>query len=330
MGDGMLVVTGALGFIGANLTRALGARGAGPLAVVDTAEAWAKRPYLRDLDAAGGLTFVERDAFPDALRAGRVEARAILHLGACSDTTVTDAAYVKRVNTDYTRALWAYCAEAGIPLIYASSAATYGDGAQGFDDRADPSRFQPLNLYARSKQDFDLWALDQDRQPPRWAGLKYFNVYGPREEHKGRMASMAYHGFRQIRDTGRVKLFAGHEPGIEDGGHRRDFIYVEDAVAATLHFLDTPASDAAPNGLYNVGTGRAQSFNELIGGVFAALEREPAIDYVPMPEDLRGKYQSYTQATTEKLRAAGYAGPLRDVSAGASAYVHDYLVPVLG
>lgn len=327
----MIVVTGANGFIGANVVVALHDRGRGPILHVDDyptirgrgatetppeAVRYERVPGGRYLDLHGLPTWLERHG-----QAERVAA--IIHLGACSDTTVTDAAYVAARNTDYTRALFKWCAAARVPLVYASSAATYGDGSRGYSDAADPSIYQPLNLYGQSKHDLDLWALAQPPQacPPIWRGLKYFNVYGERESHKGRMASVAFHAFGQIGETGRVKLFQSHKEGVPHGGQTRDFIYVQDAVKITLHLLDTPASAAAPNGLYNAGTGTPRSFADLAAAVFRALGREPAIEFIPMPEDLRGKYQYYTRADPAKLDHSGYAGGFHTLEDGVAAYV---------
>jgi ADP-L-glycero-D-manno-heptose 6-epimerase len=250
---------------------------------------------------------------------GAVEA--IIHMGACSDTTQSDRAFITAVNTEYTRTLWQWCTRAARPLIYASSAATYGDGSAGYDDRVDPRIYRPLNLYGQSKQDFDLWALAEKQTPPRWAGLKFFNVYGPREGHKGRMASVALHAYDEILATGKARLFKSHRPDFPDGGQKRDFIFVAAAVAAVLHFLDTPAAAAAPNGLYNVGTGKARTFADLVTAVFTALGRPANIEFFPMPEDLRGKYQYFTQAETTKLRAAGFGHKMHEVEEGVAEYV---------
>ena len=232
------------------------------------------------------------------------EVSSIIHLGACSDTTVTDRDWVMANNYAYTQTLWQWCAKAGRPFVYASSAATYGDGGHGYDDRSDPTRYEPLNLYGESKHLFDLWALRQAKSPPRWAGLKYFNVYGPREDHKGRMASVVFHGFHQVRESGSLRLFQSHRSGIANGDQKRDFVYVRDAVRATLHFL--AASTPCENGLYNVGTGTARSFNDLAQRIFSALHCPPLIDYIPMPPDLQDRYQYFTEANISRLRAAGF------------------------
>jgi len=313
----MFVVTGASGFIGSNVALRLLERGSAVVA----ADNYVERQEHRYLDGRGVCEFVDKDQLHIWLNNHSKEIRAVIHLGACSDTTVTDRAFVMRVNYDYTRALWNFCAREGIPLIYASSAATYGDGSLGWDDECDPHRLQPLNLYGESKHKFDLWALEQPKAPPRWAALKYFNVFGPHERHKARMASVAFHAFHQIRARGKVSLFQSHREGIPNGGQQRDFIFVEDAVEATLHFLDTPVSLAAPNGLYNVGTGTARTFEDHARAVFAALERPPLIVYDPMPEDLREKYQYFTQATTAKLLRAGFSKPFHSLEEGVRKYV---------
>ncbi|MBE7462866.1 MAG: ADP-glyceromanno-heptose 6-epimerase [Planctomycetes bacterium] len=313
----MRVVTGANGFIGANLAAALLARGDRRMAVVDVFGSAAPR-YP---EALGQAERVERDALEPWLERHGAAVTGVLHLGACSDTTATDRAFMLRNNLEYTRMLWNFCARRAVPFVYASSAATYGDGAQGFDDESDPRLLRPLNLYGESKQLFDLWALEQELAPPRWAGLKFFNVYGPRETHKGRMASVAFHAWKQIRAEGEVKLFRSHREGVPDGGQQRDFVYVADAEAVCRFFLETPASSASPNGLYNVGTGQARSFADLAHAVFAALGREPRIRFVPMPEDLREKYQYFTQAKTAKLRRAGYAAPFASLESGVADYI---------
>lgn len=328
----MIVVTGASGFIGSNVVAELNRRGCGPVVAVDeypalrgcrdTSQVDVRPRYGDRLSLAHTVDF--RDLLPWLeLHGDAVDA--VVHLGACSDTTVTDRDFVMSVNLEYTQAVWEWCCERQCPLVYASSAATYGDGALGYDDTCDPGCYRPLNLYGESKQLFDLWALRQPVTPPRWAGLKYFNVYGPHEEHKGRMASVVYHSFGQILETGQVRLFKSHREGICDGGQQRDFIYVGDAVAATLHLLETPASTSAANGLYNIGTGTARTFSDLARAVFQALGRTPAIQYVPMPEDLRSRYQYFTEANIQKLQAAGFTQRFHGLEDGVRRYVHEHL-----
>lgn len=309
-----ILVTGANGFIGANAVRRLAADGRRVVAcdAYPTASRQDAR-YFADLPER----FVDLNDLERWLREDKPQLAGVVHLGACSDTTVRDRDLVMRLNYDYSRMLFTWCADAGVPLVYASSAATYGDGSQGFDDNADPARLRPINLYGESKQRFDLWALEQTHTPLYFAGVKYFNVYGPCENHKARMASMAYHWFNQIRDAGEARLFKSHRPDYEDGGQLRDFIYVDDAVDATLHLLNNPAA----RGLYNVGTGQARAFADLAHAVFAALDRPAKLVFIPMPEDLRAQYQYFTQATTAKLRAVGYARPFTSLEAGVAAYV---------
>lgn len=324
----MIVLTGANGFIGSFAVARLNERGRSDLIAVDrfsslqgrgpTAAPCDDVRYLHDMHVA---RYMDMHDLPDWLDRTGCDIEAIIHLGACSDTTVTDRDWVMQVNYEYTRSLWSWCAKNSRPLIYASSAATYGDGSHGYDDQTDPSICQPLNLYGESKHRFDLWALKQTSAPPRWAGLKFFNVFGPYEAHKERMASVARHAFEQIRRTEQVRLFESHKPGVAHGQQMRDFIYVADAVDAALHFLDQPVSDLAPNGLYNIGTGQARSFADLAVAVFNALSIEPNVQYIPMPEDLRGKYQYFTQATIAKLRQAGYHKPFYSLEQGAAEYV---------
>lgn len=324
----MLIVTGANGFIGSNLVLRCAARG--PVLHVDDypslrggAQPVAQTPRELRYEPVDGARYLDFHDLPTWLERSGDQVVGIFHLGACSDTTVTDRDYVMRVNFAYTQTLWQWCAGARVPLVYASSAATYGDGTQGYDDEAEPTRYQPLNLYGESKHRFDLWAIEQPahQSPPRWAGLKYFNVYGPRENHKGRMASVAKHGYHQVLETGQIALFQSHKPGIADGGQQRDFVFVDDVVDITVHLFDAPVSERAPNGLYNAGTGEARSFDDLARAVFIAMGREPDIRYIPMPEDLRGRYQYFTQATTPKLRRAGFSQPFHTLEQGVAAYV---------
>ena len=328
----MIVVTGANGFIGSNVVARLNECGQGHVVAVDRFEAIRSQGCaaaafegIRYLDRMNVEHCLDMDDLPNWLIRNQDAAEAVLHIGACSDTTQTDRDYMMANNLEYTRTLWQWCTEAHKPFVYASSAATYGDGALGYDDQVDQVCYRPMNLYGESKHLFDLWALEQDRTPPRWAGLKYFNVYGPNEFHKQRMASMAYHWFNQIRTTGEARLFESYRPDIAHGDQQRDFIYVADAVKATLHLLATPASVAAPNGLYNVGTGTARTFADLARAVFAALELEPRLIFIPMPEDLRDQYQYFTQAQVAKLRTAGFADPFKSIEQGVEQYVRTLL-----
>lgn len=313
----MVVVTGAAGFIGANLVAELNARGE-PAVAVDVQRD--STPYLAALKPT---EFVSRDQLPEWLTKNARAVKAVLHMGACSDTTCTDREFLTRNNFEYTRALWNLCAQHSLRFVYASSAATYGDGSHGYDDRSDPSVFKPLNLYGESKQQFDLWALEEVRAgkptPAGWAGLKFFNVYGPRENHKGRMASVAFHAYNQILASGRVKLFASDRADVPDGGQMRDFIYVKDVVAAVLYCASTDPANI--DTLLNVGTGKMRSFADLARAVFTALGREPQIDFIPMPDDLKGRYQYFTEARVEKLRASGFTQPFFSLEDGVLDYV---------
>ncbi len=320
MTDGVgapLLVTGAAGFIGMRFAASCRERGIACIAV-DREAHFRDRPEHRGA-LAGPI--VDRDRLLAWLAAERPALRGIVHMGACTDTMQLDAAFLERVNVEYSRALWRHAAEAGVPFVYASSAATYGDGSRGWDD--DESlvpKLEPLNPYGDSKQRFDLFALAADARgeaPPRWAGFKFFNVYGFGERHKGRMASVALHAFDQIRAPGRVRLFRSHRAGVADGEQKRDFVAVEDVVDV-LHFaLAKPIA----RGLYNLGTGNARSFLDLAHATFAALGRAPAIDWVDTPEELRARYQYFTEARMEKLRAAGYDAPFTPLERGIARYI---------
>ena len=317
----MIAVTGAAGFIGSNIVWHLNRSGRTDLIVVDlhaTAEGQANLAPLR-YDR-----YLDRDAFRDwlAVPANAARLETVYHLGACSSTTETNAAYLDENNFGYTRDLCRLCLAAGVRFINASSAATYGDGELGYDD--DESRIhelKPLNLYAKSKQDFDLWARSEGLLE-RIVCLKYFNVYGPNEWHKGDMRSMVCKGFEQIRDHGEVKLFLSDRPEYPDGGQQRDFIYVKDAVDLTVWFAAHPAV----NGIFNVGTGEANDWNRLITAIFTALGRAPNISYVPMPAHLKGKYQYHTEANMAKVRAAGYTRPFTRLEDAVADYVTGHLI----
>ena len=324
----MIIVTGANGFIGSNVVRALRYRNGHDVLAVDVLPSISDvtRPMPHVVEARyetphPTINWLDMDALPAWLAKARANVSGIIHLGALSDTTLTDRQRVLRHNLEYTRTLWQWATAVGCPLLYASSAATYGDGTRGYSDEADPRQFTPLNLYAESKHDFDLWALTQTATPPRWIGLKFFNVYGPGEVHKGHMASVAYHAFNQVRETGRVRLFRSHREGIADGHQRRDFIHVADAVDATLHFLTSPPTPLAPNGLYNIGTGTARTFEDVARCVIAATGGHAHIEYIDMPEHLRAKYQYFIEATVAKLRRAGFERSMLSIEQGIGRYV---------
>lgn len=314
-----VIVTGGAGFIGSNLVKALNDRGVTDILVVDHLDKPGKR---RNLELIRFREYADKAEFRQQLRAGKVpDARAVFHMGACSSTTETDEAYLDDNNYRYTRELCEWCLRMGARFIYASSAATYGDGSRGYSDGDSVTpTLQPLNGYGKSKLKFDLWALTSGAIQ-RVAGLKYFNVYGPGEDHKGAMRSMVNKAYGQIRQSGECGLFKSYRPDYRDGEQDRDFIYVSDAVAATLFFYDRPEIC----GLYNCGTGIARTWLDLARALFAAMNRPAKIRFIEMPEEIREKYQYHTQADMTKLRRAGYAAPFLSIEEGVRRYVEDYL-----
>lgn len=296
----MIVVTGGAGFIGSAFVAKLNAEGVDEIMIVDDlamSEKWKNLVKRRYVD------YLHKSVFLEMVDTGRVHfpVEAIVHMGACSSTTERDANYLMENNFHYTTLLAQWALEKGIRFLYASSAATYGDGSQGFaDDDETTRRLKPINMYGYSKQLFDLRVL-REGMADRVAGVKFFNVFGPNEYHKGDMTSVIYKAFRQIRETGRVKLFKSYRPEYPDGGQLRDFVYVKDCVKALWWLLN----HKEVNGIFNLGTGKARTWNDLIGSVFAALNLPPAIDYIEMPEAIRGQYQYFTEANMDKLRAAG-------------------------
>jgi len=320
----MYAVTGGAGFIGSNIVAALEARGAETL-VCDRLGRTGKWQNLARRAPVAIVPPPEIEATLDA-HAGAL--RAVIHMGAITDTTESDADRLAADNLRAAQTLWHWCARWRVPFIYASSAATYGDGAQGFDDDPAPAalaRLRPLNAYAWSKLAFDRWVVARRvagaPTPPQWVGLKPFNVYGPNEYHKGAQASVVAHIFNQIQSGEPARLFRAHRPDLAHGEQRRDFVWVGDVVDVVLWLLDQPRV----SGLFNLGTGRARSFNDLARAVFAALDRAPEIAYIDMPAPLRAQYQSFTQAETGRLRAAGYRAPFTDLETGIARYVRDYL-----
>ncbi len=316
----MIVVTGAAGFIASAVVGGLNATGRDDLVLVDDFDRldkrdnWQKKHYLH---------LVDRKVLDAWLEAHGDEVEAVVHLGARSDTTEFRWEVFQELNLDYTRMVWRHCCRRGIPLIYASSAATYGNGDLGYsDDHSIVERLQPLNPYGRSKNEFDKWALSQTEQPPFWAGLKFFNVYGPNEYHKGRMASVVLHTFDQVKSTGAMNLFRSHRPDYEDGMQLRDFVYVKDVVKVILFLLERKPE----SGLYNVGTGQARPFLELAQSTFDALSLPHNIHFIDMPVDIRDKYQYFTEADIAKLRRVGYDEPFFSLREGVKDYVTHYLV----
>lgn len=322
----MLVVTGGTGFIGSVLVARLEQAGAPKVAIVDWLDHDDKR---RNIVKRGNLAaIVPPEALDGFLERDRRHIEAIFHMGAISSTTETNEGLLQRANVELPLALWRFCAARGIPLIYASSAATYGDGEAGFDDEFTGQalqRLQPLNGYGRSKHRFDLEVLRLlsagERAPPSWAGLKFFNVYGPNEYHKGGQKSVVCALHEQIRNTGRARLFRSHRPDYADGGQLRDFVWVGDCADAMLWMWQT----GTVNGLFNIGTGKARSFLDLARATFAAMGREPVIDWVDTPAAIRDKYQYFTEARMQRLREAGYTKPFASLEEGVTTYVRDYL-----
>jgi ADP-L-glycero-D-manno-heptose 6-epimerase len=321
-----IIVTGAAGFIGSRMVKYLNELGFRDLILVDDFGIEAKR---KNWEQTAYAHIVERYNLIDWLELHQPKIECIIHLGARTDTTEFDYSIHETLNVEYSKAVWKYCTLHQIPLIYASSAATYGDGAFGYnDDHEVVSKLQPLNPYGISKNEFDKWALAQNEHPPFWAGLKFFNVYGPDEYHKGRMASVIWHAFNQIQKEGYVKLFKSHRPDFKDGEQLRDFVYVKDVMSVIewmRQSMDHGLWTMDHNGLYNLGTGHARTFIDLVKATFAGLDREPNIHFIDMPEDIRDKYQYFTEANMQKLRNAGYTAPFTSLEAGVNDYVRNYL-----
>ena len=320
----MIIVTGAAGFIGSAFVWQLNEMGIEDIIVSDklrTEEKWlnlAKRKYY---------DWVDKDKLFDYLETTAEKITAIIHMGACSATTEKDMDFLMENNYEYTKKLWDYSVKNDAVFIYASSAATYGDGELGYDDEIGlkgHNALRPLNKYGYSKKIFDVWALKQEKTPKKWFGLKYFNVYGPQEYHKGRMASMVFHAFNQYNAEKEVKLFKSHKDGYKDGYQLRDFVYIKD-VTNVMYFLMKEAS--APNGVYNLGTGGARAFYELAKSTVEAAGGDASkIKFVEMPEDLRGKYQYFTEAKMDKLKKAGYSRDFTSLEDGVKDYVQNYLM----
>ncbi len=323
----IIVVTGAAGFIGSVFVQYLNEQGLDQLLIVDDFGVESKR---KNWESKKFIKAIERQAFLAQLEADEHAIDLIVHLGARTDTTEFNYAIHEALNVEYSKAIWQFATQKNIPLIYASSAATYGAGEHGYEDsHAILDQLTPLNPYGVSKNEFDKWAIAQTSTPPSWTGLKFFNVYGPNEGHKGRMASVIFHAFNQIKDTGLVKLFRSHRPDYKDGQQLRDFIYVKDLVSVIgwmLHHMYAQQWDASKNGLYNLGTGKARSFYDLAANTFIAQGLEPNIEFIDMPEDIRDKYQYFTEANMSKLRAAGYDKPFLSLEEGVNDYVANYLM----
>lgn len=314
----MIIVTGGAGFIGSCMVRTLNNAGIEDIIIVDNINNTDKWLNLRNKKY---IKYVHKSEFLQELPS-YANVTAIIHMGAQSSTTEKDFDYLWKNNFEYTKTLWNYCAEKQISYIYASSAATYGDGADGFDDKMNIDKLLPLNGYGYSKQLFDLWVKYQAASfPKQHVGLKFFNVYGPNEYFKGSMASMIFHGYKQIQEAGEIRLFKSCNPKYSDGGQLRDFVYVKDVCSVIYWLLQNPQV----NGLFNVGTGKSQSFKELAEATFHALGMEPNVKYIDMPEHLKKKYQYYTKAEMSKLREAGYQAHFMNLESGAKDYVCEHL-----
>lgn len=315
----MKVITGVAGFIGSCMLSRLNQEGIEDVVIVDDFSKEERKANYKDKKYQ---LAIDRDEFPLWFKNNADKVDFVIHLGARSDTTERDWNVFLKLNLDYSKTLWQICSENNIPMIYASSAATYGGGENGYsDDLAIINKLQPLNLYGKSKQDFDIWQLQQEKRPPFWAGLKFFNVYGPNEYHKGRMASVVMHAYNQIKEKGRVALFKSHKEGVKDGEQLRDFVYVKDVVDAIFFLMQKqPKSD-----IYNIGAGQARSFYDLVKNIFVALDKDVAVDFIPMPMDIRDKYQYYTCANIDKLKAVGYTKPFSSIEEGVKDYVLNYL-----
>lgn len=317
----MILLTGAAGFIASNLIKPLMQQCNNQLIISDDFSRSDKRFNFKDKTV---YKCIDRNQLIAWLNEHNIALDWCIHIGARTDTTEYNTAVFNTLNVEYTKALWKYCTTHKIPFIYASSAATYGDGQNGYSDSHSlVNSLKPLNPYGDSKHRFDLWALNQQHTPPHWYGLKFFNVYGPNEYHKGRMASVVYHAFRQIQDTGTVKLFKSHRSNCDDGMQKRDFIYVKDLVKVILYLIQSRPS----SGLYNLGTGNARSFNDLVAAVFNAMRVSPNIKYIDIPQDIREAYQYFTEAQMQKLLDSGYTTPFYSLESGIHEYVNAYLMP---
>ncbi len=316
----MIVVTGAAGFIGSCLISKLNKEGHTNLVLVDD--------FSREAQSANYinkqfLQKIERAEFLEWFELNAKSVNFIYHIGARTDTTEFNVGLFNELNVNYTKTIWDICSRHFIPLVYASSAATYGLGEFGYDDDETKIPFlKPLNPYGDSKNDFDKWALAQKTAPPKWAGFKFFNVYGPNEYHKGRMASVIFHAFNQINEKGEVRLFRSHNPDYSDGGQLRDFVYVKDLIDVLYFAHDNDLK----NGIYNLGSGKARTFLDLAKATFKALHKEPNISFIDTPIDIRDKYQYFTEANMSKLIDQGYAKPFTSLEEGVHEYVTNYLV----
>jgi ADP-L-glycero-D-manno-heptose 6-epimerase len=317
----MIVVTGAAGFIGSCLVRGLNDKGITDLILVDD---FSNIEKDKNLDGKKYHAKINREEFLHWFESGALSVNFVFHIGARTDTTEFNKEIFDVLNVRFTKRIWEICSQHNVPLVYASSAATYGLGEHGYeDDESKIPLLKPLNPYGDSKNDFDIWALKQENKPPYWVGLKFFNVYGPNEYHKGRMASVIFHAYRQIKEKGQVRLFRSHKPEFKDGEQLRDFIYVKDVVQVCLFLYEHKVK----NGIYNLGTGKARSFLDLARNTFKAAGAKENIEFVDTPADIRDKYQYFTEATMDKLRSQQYSEKFFSLEEGIDDYVKNYLIP---
>ncbi|HEY5690725.1 MAG TPA: ADP-glyceromanno-heptose 6-epimerase [Cyclobacteriaceae bacterium] len=315
----MIIVTGAVGFIGSCLIHKLNAENFKAIVAVDKFDNETKN---KNLVGAVIQERVDRDEFMAWLDKNYENVEFLFHIGARTDTAEFDISLLHRLNTDYTKEVWKRCVKYQIPLIYASTAATYGLGEQGYDDDESAiDKLIPLNPYGLSKQEFDVWALSQEEKPFFWAGLKFFNVYGPNEYHKTRMASVIFQAFNQIKATEKMKLFRSHNPDYKDGEQMRDFVYVKDVVEVCYFLMHHRKN----SGIYNLGSGKARTFLDLTKAVFKGLGKKEDIEFIDTPKDIRDKYQYFTEAKMDKLRKIGYNKHFYSLEEGVSDYVTNYL-----
>ena len=318
---GKIIITGAAGFIGSCLVEKLNEEGLHDLILVDD---FTKIEKKENLKGKFFLAKIERSDFFNWLNENNTEIDFIFHIGARTDTTEFDKKIFDELNVDYSKKIWEFSSEFQVPLVYASSAATYGLGEYGYEDNHEVvPKLKPLNPYGDSKNDFDKWALEQQNQPPFWAGLKFFNVYGPNEYHKGRMASVIFHAFHQISVNNRMKLFRSHNPNYKAGGQLRDFIYDKDLINVCFFLLKSQPE----SGIYNLGSGTARTFNDLAISTFNALNKTTEIDFIDTPLDIRDKYQYFTEANMSKLKNSGYQDEFYSLEKGVFDYVTNYLLP---
>lgn len=315
----MIIVTGAAGFIGSCLVSKLNREGFFDIVLVDD---FSDETKMKNLEGKRYNQKIHRNDFIRWLKENQRLVEFVFHIGARTDTTEMDKAIFDKLNLDYTKDVWNICVEYGLPFVYASSAATYGLGELGYEDTEEIiPQLKPLNPYGDSKNDFDKWAIQQKRKPYFWVGLKFFNVYGPNEYHKGRMASVIFHAHNQLKEKGVVKLFRSHNPKYKDGEQLRDFVYVKDVVEV-CYFLLHHRKDS---GIYNLGSGKARTFLDLVKNTFQAAQKTLNIDFIDTPLDIRDKYQYYTQATMKKLKSIGYSKPFSTLEEGVADYVKNYL-----